>query len=46
MLVSDELIPILEDSYNYDYYYELNNLANSLNAGLIKNRIREASLKQ
>ena len=44
--VLDELIPILEDSYNYDYYYELNNLANSLNAGAeYKNRIREASLK-
>jgi HEAT repeat protein len=44
--VLDELIPILEDSYNYDYFYELNNLANSLNAGdFYKNKIREASLK-
>ena len=44
--VLDELIPILEDSYNYDYYYELNNLANSIDAGeFYKNKIRQASLK-
>ena len=44
--VLDELIPMLEDSYNYDYYYELNNLANSLNAGdFYENKMREASLK-
>ena len=37
---------MLEDPYNYDYYYELNNLANSLNAGdFYKNKLREASLK-
>ena len=31
--VLDELIPLLNESYNYDYYYEINTLANDLNAG-------------
>ena len=30
--VLDELIPILSESNNYEYYYEINNLANNLNA--------------
>ena len=44
--VLDELIPMLENSYNYDYYYELINLANVLGANdLYKEKIRIASYK-
>ena len=37
--VLDELIPLLNESYNYDYYYEINTLANDLNAD--ENYMRE-----
>ena len=44
--VLDELIPMLEHSYNYDYYYELTNLADKLGAGkTYKEKIRVASYK-
>ena len=44
--VLDSLIPILESSYNHEYYYEIMNLANDLNAGsLYKQKIRESSFK-
>ena len=44
--VLDELIPMLENSYNYDYYYELINLANALGASdLYNEKIRIASYK-
>jgi len=44
--VLDDLIPILENSYNHDYYYELTNLANALNAdNNYKQKIKEASFK-
>ena len=44
--VLDELIPILESSYNYDYYYELTNLASDLNANTAyKQKIKQASYK-
>ena len=44
--VLDELIPMLEHSYNYDYYYELTNLANKLGANnMYKERIRLAGYK-
>ena len=44
--VLDDLIPILENSHNHEYYYELNNLANALNADYTyKQKIREASFK-
>ena len=44
--VLDELIPMLEHSYNYDYYYELTNLANTLGANNIyKEKIRLAGYK-
>ena len=44
--VLDDLIPILENAGNHDYYYELNNLANALNANNeYKQKIRIASFK-
>ena len=44
--VLDELIPMLENSYNYDYYYEVNNLANKLEANAIyKQKIKLAGYK-
>ena len=44
--VLDDLIPILENSHNHDYYYELTNLANALNADSnYKQKIKEASFK-
>ena len=44
--VLDELIPMLENSYNYDYYYELNNLADELNVNdVYKEKIRVAGYK-
>ena len=44
--VLDDLIPILENSNNHDYYYELTNLANALNADSnYKQKIKEASFK-
>ena len=44
--ILDSLIPILENSYNYDYYYEIMNLANDLNANSkYIQKIREASFK-
>tara|TARA_Y100000590_G_scaffold281173_1_gene315898 strand:+ start:165 stop:1298 length:1134 start_codon:yes stop_codon:yes gene_type:complete len=44
--VLDDLIPILENSNNHDYYYELTNLANALNADSnYKQKIKEASYK-
>ena len=44
--VLDDLIPILENSHNHEYYYELTNLANALNADYTyKQKIREASFK-
>ena len=44
--VLDSLIPILESSYNHDYYYEIMNLANDLNANnSYKQKIRQASFK-
>ena len=44
--VLDDLIPILENSKNHDYYYELINLANALNADSnYKQTIKEASFK-
>ena len=44
--VLDELIPMLENSYNYDYYYEVNNLANKLEANATyKQKIKLAGYK-
>jgi len=44
--VLDELIPMLEYSYNYDYYYELTNLANNLEANdQYKEQIRKAGYR-
>ena len=44
--VLDELIPMLEYSYNYDYYYEVTNLANNLEASNnYKEQIRKAGYK-
>jgi len=44
--VLDELIPMLENSYNYDYYYEVNNLANKLKANATyKQKIKLAGYK-
>ena len=44
--VLDELIPMLESSYNYDYYYELTNLADNLKANNnYKEKIRQAGYK-
>ena len=44
--VLDELIPLLENSNNYNYYYEITSLAESLNAGELYNqRIKQASYK-
>ena len=44
--ILDDLIPILENSNNHDYYYELTNLANALNADSnYKQKIKEASFK-
>ena len=44
--VLDELIPMLENSYNYDYYYELNNLATKLKADeTYKQKIKLAGYK-
>ena len=44
--VLDYLIPMLENSYNHEYYYEVMNLANDINADNgYKQKIRQASFK-
>ena len=43
--VLDELIPLLEEAQNYDYYYEINTLAEKINANELYMRdIRAAGL--
>ena len=42
--VLDDLIPMLNEPQNHDYYYEINNLAKELDANeLYLNNIRNAS---
>ena len=44
--VLDNLIPLLENSNNYNYYYEITSLAESLDAGdLYNQKIKQASYK-